>query len=68
MFGSESCLHGLYKLAHGTRRIDEQIAYWYTIHRSIHSMLVQHQTSVIVGDYLMDGYLNETIIQKYKQV
>ena len=67
MFGSESCLHGLYKLAHDTRRIAEQIAYWYTIHRSVHSMSVQHQTNTIVGDYLMDGYLNEAIIQKYKQ-
>jgi hypothetical protein len=67
MFGSESCLHGLYKLAHGTRNIAEQIAYWYTIHRSVHSMSIQHQANGIIRDYLMDGYIDESIIQKYNQ-
>jgi hypothetical protein len=67
MFGSESCLHGLYKLAHGTKHLGEQIAYWYTIHRAIHSISIKNQPSVIRHEYLMDGYINERVIQKYKQ-
>jgi hypothetical protein len=67
MFGSESCLHGLYKLTHGTRNIAEQIAYWYTIHRSVHSMSIQGQSNVILRDYLMDDYIDESIVQKYNQ-
>ncbi|CAF4082654.1 unnamed protein product, partial [Rotaria magnacalcarata] len=67
MFGSESCLHGLYKLAHGTRRVGGQIAYWYTIHRSIHSMSIKNQPTAIRHPHFMNGYIDERIIKKYKQ-
>ncbi len=65
MFGSESCLHGLYKLAHGTRNLADQVAYWYTIHRSIHSMSIQRHSTMTFHEYLMDGYIDENIIKKY---
>ncbi|CAF4160906.1 unnamed protein product [Rotaria magnacalcarata] len=64
MFGSESCLHGLYKLAHGTRHVGGQIAYWYTIHRSIHSMSIKNQPTAIRHPHFMNGYIDERIIKK----
>ncbi|CAF1139045.1 unnamed protein product, partial [Didymodactylos carnosus] len=67
MFSSESCLHGLYKLAHGTKHLGEQIAYWYTIHRAIHSMSIKNQPGIIHNGCLIDGYIDEFIIQKYQQ-
>jgi hypothetical protein len=67
MFGSESCLHGLYKLAHGTKHLGEQIAYWYTIHRAIHSLSITNQPSVVHHGHLIDGYIDEQIIQQYQQ-
>ncbi|CAF4350455.1 unnamed protein product, partial [Rotaria magnacalcarata] len=67
MFGSESYLHGLYKLAHGTKQIGEQIGYWYTIHRAIHSWSIRKQPATIHHGHFMDGYINESVITKYKQ-
>ncbi|CAF1150085.1 unnamed protein product [Rotaria sordida] len=67
MFGSESCLHGLYKLAHGTKHIGQQIAYWYTVHRAIHSMSIEKQLDISDHGNFMDGYIDELIIKKYKQ-
>ena len=43
MFSVESCLHGLYKLAHGTKDIGQQIAYWYTIHRASDVISIKKQ-------------------------
>ncbi|CAF2042228.1 unnamed protein product, partial [Rotaria magnacalcarata] len=66
MFGSESCLHGLYKLAHGTKNIGEQVAYWYTIHRHVHFISFPNQRDINHQGHFMDHYVDERVIQDYK--
>ncbi|CAF4111990.1 unnamed protein product [Rotaria magnacalcarata] len=68
MFGSESCLHGLYKLAHGTKNIGEQVAYWYTIHRHVHFISFPNQRDINHQGHFMDHYVDERVIQDYKIV
>lgn len=67
MFGAESCLNGLFKLAHGTKNLGQQIAYWYVIDRSIHSISIKHQPPIDQYPRFIDGYINENVISKYKQ-
>ena len=67
MFGSESFLHGSYRLSHGTRRIEQRIAYWYTIHCAIHSMSIRKQLGVDHHGHFMDGYIDDFTIKKYKE-
>ncbi|CAF3339169.1 unnamed protein product [Rotaria sp. Silwood2] len=50
--------------AHGTQYLARQIAYWYTIDRSIRSMSVQNQPTINQHEHLIDGYMDENVILK----
>ena len=62
MFGSESFLHGLYKLAHGTKDIGRQISYWYVISRAVHvqsrhNNLINNDRSRVLGSYMDESVI-----------
>lgn len=66
MFSSESCLHALFRLAHGTKQLAQQMAYWFCIDRSIHSMCIMNEPIVNERGCLIDGYVNEAIIKQHR--
>ena len=68
MFSTESYLHHISKLSHGSIAIGEQIAYWHTINRYLHLKTTKFSSNLFKKRNLIcDNFFNLSIRHQYQE-
>ena len=69
MFSTESFLHHLSKLAHGSVALGEQMSFWYTIDRHIHSKKTRYSFDLYEKRIMYeDKFLNHQIHIRFQDI
>ncbi|CAF2853088.1 unnamed protein product [Rotaria sp. Silwood2] len=68
LFSTESCLHHIEKLSHGSISLGQQISYWWCIHRQMNSRkMINRPTLFTKAELILDSFFVYGVLENYRQ-